>query len=278
MAERKAKAKAEREAAIAAALAEANQAQAEREAALATELEEANRARRLRQLPRDFKPRSPQESDNSLAPAFRKGKLVLIGEPGDIGDGPLNHDEDREKLGVHDILREVADMLGSIEAISTEEELNQFFAVLEQIDRLRGLVSMSTKWHDFLWNVTAQEGCSALPSNFSGCILSSPPFDDTFDYAGHWHASLGREIATELYRIARPGSVLCWMVRDQIVDGRQTGETELQVLAMMQAGWWKRQVITFETGYLMGPSGYNFRKARPPIYLPRDGGIPETST
>jgi DNA modification methylase len=114
-------------------------------------------------------------------------------------------------------------------------------------------------WIDTIRNITAQEGCRALPGAFSDLILTSPPFDETFRYAGHWYPSLGRELAPELYRIAKPGSVLCWMTRDQIVDGKQTAESHLQVLAMITAGWWKQQEITFESGYLMGPPGYYFR-------------------
>jgi hypothetical protein len=121
-----------------------------------------------------------------------------------------------------------------------------------------------------IMNVTAQEGCSALPSNFSGLQLTSPPYEDMFEYAGHWQRSTGRELAPELYRIARPGSVLAWMVRDQIVDGKQSGESLLQVLALIDVGFWWFDTIFAESGYLPGPTEHYFRTTTP-VYIMTKG-------
>jgi DNA modification methylase len=114
--------------------------------------------------------------------------------------------------------------------------------------------------------VLAQEGCPAAPDTFADLILTSPPFELIFTYGDHWRVRTGRDLAPELFRIAKPGSVLAWMVRDQVIDGDQSGESFLQVFALKEAGFRWADTITFESGYLCGPPGHYFR-TNTPIYI-----------
>jgi DNA modification methylase len=59
-----------------------------------------------------------------------------------------------------------------------------------------------------------------MPDNFIDLTVTSPPYDKLRDYKGY---SFDFEsIAKELYRVAKEGGVVVWVVNDSTVDGSET--------------------------------------------------------
>ena len=69
-------------------------------------------------------------------------------------------------------------------------------------------------------------------------ILTSPPYDGIRKYGRHiWDHEKFTLIAHELWRITQVGGVVCWVVRDQIEDGSQTGTCFRQALFFLGLGF-----------------------------------------
>ena len=82
------------------------------------------------------------------------------------------------------------------------------------------------------------EGMKKLPD---GCIdlgLGSPPFDDLRRYGGQpFTDEVFRAGARELYRVIKPGSILCWDVQDRTRHGNRTGTSFRQALYFQEIGF-----------------------------------------
>ncbi len=65
--------------------------------------------------------------------------------------------------------------------------------------------------------------------------VTSPPYDDLRDYGGHRFNF--EEIATELFRVTKPGGVIAWHVADQIVDGSESCTIDKQTLFFRGLGF-----------------------------------------
>jgi site-specific DNA-methyltransferase (adenine-specific) len=65
-----------------------------------------------------------------------------------------------------------------------------------------------------------------LPDCCIPLTLTSPPYDDLYEYGGHGFDFEG--IAAELFRITMIGGVAVWVVQEQIVDGSETGTSSRQ--------------------------------------------------
>jgi hypothetical protein len=84
-------------------------------------------------------------------------------------------------------------------------------------------------------NCDAVTGMRSLPNDFVPLTVTSPPYDAIRDYGGH-HFDF-QAIATELWRVTRPGGVVCWHVQDQIVDGSESCTIDRQTLFFRDLGF-----------------------------------------
>ncbi len=58
--------------------------------------------------------------------------------------------------------------------------------------------------------------------------VTSPPYDNLRTYNGFtWDFE---SVAKELYRVTKPGGVVCWVVADATVNGSETGTSFRQAL------------------------------------------------
>lgn len=74
--------------------------------------------------------------------------------------------------------------------------------------------------------------------------VTSPPFDDTFENGTAWDRSKWESIARHLWRATKPGGVVAWQVRDQILPGRgESGTSHLQVAYFLSLGFILYQTI-----------------------------------
>ncbi len=65
-------------------------------------------------------------------------------------------------------------------------------------------------------------------------VLTSPPYDNLRDYGGHeWGF---KTTARGLYKLTREGSVIVWIVGDQVIDGSESGSSFQQALYFKSLG------------------------------------------
>ena len=81
----------------------------------------------------------------------------------------------------------------------------------------------------------AVTGMQSLPNDDVPLTVTSPPFDDIRDYGGH-HFDF-EAIARELWRVTKPGGVVCWHVQDQIIEGSESCTIDKQTLFFRDLGF-----------------------------------------
>ena len=101
-----------------------------------------------------------------------------------------------------------------------------------------------------------------MPSSSVPCVVTSPPYDQTFDYGGHrWDHEKFMLVAHELRRLTMPGGVVCWVVRDQIADGDQTASSFRQALYFKGLGFRLHNTVVIEKQIIRGISRVRYGEA-----------------
>lgn len=78
-------------------------------------------------------------------------------------------------------------------------------------------------------------GLKELPAEVVDLTVTSPPYDNLRTYEGYEFPF--EDIATELFRVTKPGGVVVWVVQDQTVDGSETGSSFEQALFFKKVGF-----------------------------------------
>ena len=85
-----------------------------------------------------------------------------------------------------------------------------------------------------------------IPKNSIDLTVTSPPYDNLRTYKGKIkddvtfddHFSFPFvDMATELYRITKPGGIVVWVVNDQVVNGGESGNSFRQALKFQEIGF-----------------------------------------
>jgi DNA modification methylase len=96
----------------------------------------------------------------------------------------------------------------------------------------------------YIQNVDCVDGLLTLDSRSIECVVTSCPWDDIFEYGGHsWDFE---RTAQHLYRVMVDGGVVCWEVRDQIVNGQITLTSHRQALFFLECGFRCHEQIVIE--------------------------------
>jgi site-specific DNA-methyltransferase (adenine-specific) len=66
-------------------------------------------------------------------------------------------------------------------------------------------------------------------------VVTSPPYDNLRTYGGHSWDFEG--VASQLWRVIKPGGVVVWVVADATIDGSETGTSFRQALRFMEIGF-----------------------------------------
>lgn len=93
-------------------------------------------------------------------------------------------------------------------------------------------------------------GMKNLPNDCIDLTVTSPPYDDLRTYNGFsWDFEA---LASELYRVTKPGGVVVWIVNDATVNGSETCSSFRQALTFKNIGFslhdtmiWKKKGLTF---------------------------------
>ena len=94
------------------------------------------------------------------------------------------------------------------------------------------------------------QGLRNLPDDCIDLTVTSPPYDNLRTYKGFaWDFE---SLASELYRVTKPGGVIVWIVNDATVKGSETGTSFRQALHFKEIGFnlhdtmiWRKQSTTF---------------------------------
>jgi DNA modification methylase len=89
--------------------------------------------------------------------------------------------------------------------------------------------------------------------------VSSPPYDALRDYTSEvsWNFEKFKCLATELYRITKPGGVVVWNVADQTINGSETGSSFRQALYFMECGFNLADTMIYKKANPGGARGSN---------------------
>lgn len=76
---------------------------------------------------------------------------------------------------------------------------------------------------------------AGLPDASIDLTVTSPPYDNLRSYHGYsWDFTT---IATQLYRVTKPGGVVVWITGDETIGGSETGASFRQALGFMEIGF-----------------------------------------
>ena len=83
-----------------------------------------------------------------------------------------------------------------------------------------------------------------LDDNFIDLTLTSPPYDNLRTYKGYVFPF--KEIVKELYRVAKNGGVVVWVVADATINGSETGTSFQQALYFKEIGFNLHDTMIFK--------------------------------
>ena len=96
-------------------------------------------------------------------------------------------------------------------------------------------------------NKDAKEGLKELPPDSIQLTVTSPPYDNIRDYNGFsFTIEDFKAIATELFRITKPGGIVVWVVGDSTVDGSESGTSFKQALGFVEVGFKLHDTMIYE--------------------------------
>src|SRR4051794_336680 len=88
----------------------------------------------------------------------------------------------------------------------------------------------------------ALEGLADVPPDSIPLVVTSPPWGKTRTYGGHQFVF--EPVAAELWRVIKPGGIVCWHHQDQIEDGSESCEHCEQLLYFRWLGFRVHQTLT----------------------------------
>lgn len=82
--------------------------------------------------------------------------------------------------------------------------------------------------------------------------VTSPPYDKLRDYQGY--SFNFKILASELWRITKPGGMVVWVIGDSTINGSETGSSFKQVLYFMEMGFNLHDTMIYEKSGFAFPS------------------------
>lgn len=90
-----------------------------------------------------------------------------------------------------------------------------------------------------------------IPGETFDCCVTSPPYDEMRDYTyAEWNFE---NLAQQLYRVMKAGSVIVWVVNDATVQGSESGTSFKQVLRFKEIGFNLHDTMIYYKGFAKFP-------------------------
>ncbi len=118
-----------------------------------------------------------------------------------------------------------------------------------------------------LINDDSVKALNSLPDNHIDCVVTSPPYDDLRTYGGYntWDFE---GTARELYRVLKPGGVICWNVNDGTdKNGSKTGTSYRQLLFFMEIGFNYHDCIIYKKKNASHPPKHRYRQETEWVFI-----------
>jgi len=91
---------------------------------------------------------------------------------------------------------------------------------------------------DFIFNSDCVLAMGAMPDGVVDLVVTSPPYDEIYRSADDYESDFDFEgIADNLYDVVKEGGVVVWVVKDQVKDGSETGNSFRQALYFKDIGF-----------------------------------------
>ncbi len=100
----------------------------------------------------------------------------------------------------------------------------------------------------------ASEVMSKMETESVDCVVTSPPYDKLREYGGQNDFNFPL-IAAGLFRVLKPGGILCWNVGDAVVDGSETLTSMRQAIHFVDvAGFRMHDTMIWQKPNFSNPS------------------------
>jgi len=101
--------------------------------------------------------------------------------------------------------------------------------------------------------------------NVIDLTVTSPPYDNLRDYKGFRFDFLG--IASQLWRITKPGGVVVWIVGDATIKGSETGTSFKQAICFTDYGFNLHDTMIYQKRNYLPAQKINYRYANSFEYM-----------
>ena len=99
----------------------------------------------------------------------------------------------------------------------------------------------------------AQVMAEHIADNSIDLTVTSPPYDNLRTYNGYTFDF--EAIASQLWRVTKPGGVVVWVVGDATINGSETGTSFRQALRFMELGFNLHDTMIYQK--VAGATGSN---------------------
>ena len=99
-----------------------------------------------------------------------------------------------------------------------------------------------------IYNESCITGMNQLPVDSIDLCVTSPPYDDlrTYNDSSKWDFNVFKQVASELYRIIKPGGVVVWVVGDAVIKGGESMSSFRQALYFGELGFLLHDTMIYE--------------------------------
>jgi hypothetical protein len=120
-----------------------------------------------------------------------------------------------------------------------------------------------------IWHCDCRMGLSKLASDTIDLTVTSPPWDDIFDYEGkksenHMTWKLFTTVAQELHRVTVPGGFVCWDYADRVKNNVMSGNLLRMGAYFLNVGFCEvENIVVYSAGANMRPCSSRRRHGLP---------------
>lgn len=114
-------------------------------------------------------------------------------------------------------------------------------------------------------NQKCEIGMANMPDDSIDCIVTSPPYGRLRQYNGfEWDF---QTVASEAFRVLKPGGVMCWNTGDEIIDGVAQLYPERQVIGLSDVGFLLWDRIIWEKHGVPCPTPKRYYNVTETVYI-----------